>query len=62
MSMGMHWLGEIKVAGPVRARHLINGSLAIGRTVNRALHRREALRWGDVSHASDSTEFIQIQQ
>lgn len=62
MSMGMHWLGDIKVAGPLRARHLINGSLGIGRTVNRVLHRREGLRWGDVNHTSDSTEFIQIQQ
>jgi hypothetical protein len=62
MSMGMHWLGDIKVAGPVRARHLINGSLAIGRSVNRVLHRRDGLRWDNITHASDPDEFIQIQQ
>lgn len=35
MSLGLHWLGGIKVAGSLRAEHLIKGSLAIGRTLNR---------------------------
>jgi MoaA/NifB/PqqE/SkfB family radical SAM enzyme len=48
MSMGMHWLGDIRVAGPVHARDLILGSLAIGRTVNRVLRKEETLRWSDL--------------
>jgi hypothetical protein len=62
MSMGMHWLGEIKVAGPLRARHLIGGSLAIGQTVNSVIHRRQGLRWDEVARDSNPTEFVQIQQ
>jgi MoaA/NifB/PqqE/SkfB family radical SAM enzyme len=35
ISLGMHWLGEYSVLGPLKARHLINGSVAIGRNVNK---------------------------
>ncbi len=59
ISLGAHWIGNYKVAGPLRGRHLINGSLAIGRTVNRALHQREGLRW-DKGPRSASSELVQI--
>ena len=59
ISLGAHWIGDYKVAGPLRGRHLINGSLAIGRTVNRALPQREGLRW-DKGHSSASSELVQI--
>ena len=59
ISLGAHWIGDYKVAGPLRGRHLINGSLAIGRTVNRALRQREGLRW-EKSRSSASSELVQI--
>ncbi len=62
MSMGMHWMGDIRVAGPLRARHLINGSLAVGRTVNRVLNQREGLRWNHPTSRSESDGLIHIQQ
>ncbi len=62
ISMGMHWLGEIKVAGPLRARHLIRGSLAIGRTVNRATRKRELLRWNETPPTPESAELVQIER
>lgn len=61
MSMGMHWLGEYKVAGPLRARHLINGSLAIGRTMNRFLEGGEGLRWGGETPSQPGNGLVQIQ-
>ncbi len=61
MSMGMHWLGEYKVAGPLRARHLINGSLAVGRTVNRFRERGEGLRWGNENQPQPPSDLVQIQ-
>lgn len=45
MSMGMHWLGTVRVLGPLRASHLIRGSLAVGRGVNRASGKGDGLRW-----------------
>jgi MoaA/NifB/PqqE/SkfB family radical SAM enzyme len=60
ISMGLHWLGERTIAGPLRARHLIKGSLAIGRTLNRALDRRHGLRWGNEPSVAASPDLIQI--
>ncbi|HEY7212780.1 MAG TPA: radical SAM protein [Bryobacteraceae bacterium] len=62
MSMGMHWLGQVKVAGGLRARHLIQGSLAVGRTVNRAIHKQPALRWSDVPPAREPERLVQIER
>jgi hypothetical protein len=44
MSMGMHWLGSVRVLGPLRASHLIRSSLAIGRGLNRASGKDKGLR------------------
>ena len=56
----MHWLGDIKVAGPLHARHLINGSLAIGKVVNRAFHHQKGLRWAADGVESPVERLIQI--
>jgi len=62
ISMGLHWLGERTIAGPLRARHLIEGSLAIGRTVNRALNQQRGLRWGTEPSRATPNDLIQIQR
>ena len=62
ISMGMHWLGELTLLGPLRARHLIRGSLSVGRTVNRLLNRQEGLRWSDASLRPSSNDLVQIEQ
>lgn len=58
MSMGMHWLGEYKVAGPLQAKHLIRGSLAIGSAANRLRRREKGLRWEAASPRDN--ELVQI--
>lgn len=67
ISMGLHWLGEIDVVRPLKARHLIRGSLAIGRTVNRRKHRGKGLRWtpndrAEENGAGESAELVQIER
>jgi len=59
MSMGMHWLGNVRVLGPLRASHLIRGSLAVGRGVNRASGKGDGLRWATQDQPVDS-DLIQI--
>lgn len=55
--------GWVRVAGPVHARDLIRGSLAIGRTVNRVLRKEETLHWSDVPPTRESAaELVQIDQ
>jgi MoaA/NifB/PqqE/SkfB family radical SAM enzyme len=60
MTLGMEWLGNIRVAGPLRARHLIEGSLAVGSSVNKLLHRGEALRWSGVQSEPVNNDLVQI--
>lgn len=59
MSMGMHWLGGLKVAGGLRAHHLVEGSLAIGRKLNRMRGAGGGLRW-DVHPQRGPNNLVQI--
>ena len=54
ISMGLHWLGDLNVVKPLKARHLIRGSLAIGRAVNRTKQHGSGLRWSKNGHAEAS--------
>jgi hypothetical protein len=60
MSMGMHWLGGVRVLGPLRASHLIRSSLAIGRGVNRASGKDKGFRRSEDRQADSG--LIQIGQ
>jgi MoaA/NifB/PqqE/SkfB family radical SAM enzyme len=62
ISMGMEWLGEYKVAGPLRAKHLIKGSLAIGRALNRILPHGDGLRWDQETTSTRPNGLVQIGQ
>jgi hypothetical protein len=35
ISAGLHWIGGLKIAGPLRVEHLVRASVAIGKGVNR---------------------------
>ena len=61
MSMGMHWLGRVRVAGPLRASHLIRGSLGVGRGVNRVSGKGNGLRWAPQDRQA-GRDLIQIGQ
>jgi MoaA/NifB/PqqE/SkfB family radical SAM enzyme len=61
MSMGMHWLGELKLAGGLRARHLIDGSLAIGRRVNQLRGSGHGLRWNVPPESGPHNDLVQIE-
>ena len=60
MSMGMHWLGEYKLAGGIRAKHFVKGSLAVGNAVNRLRREKKALRWSASPESRHSEDLIQI--
>ncbi len=63
-SSGLHWIREIKVAGPVKINHFIASSVKIGLTVNRFRSRStQPARW-DASGAPPNDKndtLIQIQ-
>lgn len=62
ISMGLHWLGECNVAGPLQAKHLIRSSLAIGRLSNRILGNGDGLRWAAPSDSRGANDLVQIER
>lgn len=48
ISAGLHWVGGLRAAGPLRVRHIVNGSMAAGALVNKLIPQRAKLtRWSD---------------
>jgi hypothetical protein len=45
-SSGLHWIRNVKVVGPLRVRHFVEGSVGVGSLVNRLRRRKVTLsRW-----------------
>jgi MoaA/NifB/PqqE/SkfB family radical SAM enzyme len=56
----LHHVGTLKVAGPLRASHLMNSSIAVGRFVNRLRPASTKVdRWRSASNAA-KTDLVQI--
>jgi len=50
ISAGLHWVGGLPVAGPLRVRHLVWSSMAVGSLVNRVIpHHVQFPRWSPAS-------------
>jgi len=48
ISAGLHWIGGINVAGPLKVGHLVRASVATGRVVNRVFpHKAQITRWSN---------------
>jgi hypothetical protein len=62
MSMGMHWLGNVKLGAGLQARHLITGSLAVGRVVNRIAKRQSMMRWDELPQPAEAEQLVQIER
>jgi sulfatase maturation enzyme AslB (radical SAM superfamily) len=46
ISAGLHWIGGIRVAGPLKVRHLVRASVATGTVVNKIFpHNTQIPRW-----------------
>jgi hypothetical protein len=62
ISSGLHWVRTVKVAGPVKVDHFMQGSMDIGRFVNRLRARPvEPARWNaPVTPLAQAAELVQI--
>jgi hypothetical protein len=61
VSVGLHWAGNYKIAGPLSVRHLVNASVAIGTTVNRIRTKGDGdTRWTGTP-TRPNPKFTQIQ-
>jgi MoaA/NifB/PqqE/SkfB family radical SAM enzyme len=63
ISSGLHWVRGIRLAGPVKVNHFIQGSVRVGRWMNRLRSRTARLsRWNPTAVPPDSkSKLIQIQ-
>jgi MoaA/NifB/PqqE/SkfB family radical SAM enzyme len=67
ISSGLHWIQGIKLAGPLKVNHLVEGSIQIGRLVNRLRSRSTTpSRWDQEGPHSpvpkQEDELVQIQR
>jgi MoaA/NifB/PqqE/SkfB family radical SAM enzyme len=60
ISAGLHWIGGIGVAGPLKVRHLVRASMATGAVVNRIFpHKTQLPRWNQATPSS--ARLVQIE-
>jgi sulfatase maturation enzyme AslB (radical SAM superfamily) len=61
ISAGLHWIGSLRVAGPLRVHHLVRGSMAVGSTVNRLIPDRVRIsRWSGDGTSPQPPVLVQI--
>jgi len=61
ISSGLHYAQAVKIAGPLRVRHLVNASIGIGSVLNRLRNASEKpARWHTPSGNASHEELIQI--
>jgi hypothetical protein len=62
ISSALHWIRDLKIAGPVKVGHLVRASLSVGRAVRKLRGDVDAPnRWEGVRFAGQNTSLIQIQ-
>lgn len=62
VTAGLHWVSGMRLAGPLRAGHLLNSSIRIGSVVNRVTGKSaEGIRWKPLRQARARTDnLVQI--
>lgn len=62
ISSALHWIRDVKIAGPVRVGHMVKSSLAVGSVVRKLRGERETPnRWRDVRYVGSGGTLVQIQ-
>jgi len=59
-SIGMHALEFAKLAGPLKAGHLVKGSMMVGMAVNKVRRSMDPLRWNKKKKKFLSGDLVQI--
>lgn len=63
ISSALHWIRDVKVVGPVKAGHFVQGSLSVGTAVRKLRGERDAVsRWqAGARFVGDRSGLVQIQ-
>ena len=60
ISSALHWIKDIKAAGPLKIDHLVRGSMKIGRAVQKVRGLRTHERWEGAVSSSQKESLVQI--
>jgi organic radical activating enzyme len=62
ISSALHWIRNVRVAGPLQVGHLVSGSLAVGSAVKKIRGDRDVVnRWRGVHMVGEKTTLVQIE-
>src|SRR5215831_2023252 len=62
ISSALHWIRDLKIAGPLRVGHMVRSSLAVGSAVRKLRGERDSMnRWRDVRYVGHTSDLVQIQ-
>lgn len=63
ISSALHWIRDVKVAGPLRVGHMVRGSLAVGKAMRKIRGDGDTVnRWRAVRLTGEKTRLVQIQR
>lgn len=62
ISSALHWIRDVRVAGPLRVGHMVQSSLEVGSAVRKLRGERDSInRWQDIRYVGKQPEFVHIQ-
>jgi MoaA/NifB/PqqE/SkfB family radical SAM enzyme len=62
ISSALHWIRDVKIAGPIRVGHMVRSSLAVGSAVRKLRGHQDSIdRWQDVRFVGGKNALVQIQ-
>lgn len=62
ISSALHWIRDVKIAGPLKVGHMVKSTLAVGSTVRKIRGERDLIdRWQDVRFVREKGSPVQIQ-
>lgn len=61
ISSALHWIRDVRIAGPVKVGHMVSSSLAVGSAMRKLRGERDSInRWQDVHFVGGKTSLVQI--
>ena len=62
ISSALHWMKDVRIAGPLQVGHMVRGSLSVGSAVRKLRGERDSIdRWQDIRYVGKKSELVQIE-
>ena len=62
ISSALHWIREVKIAGPLKVGHMVRSSLAVGSAMRKLRGDHDSIdRWRGVRLVGEKSSLVQIQ-